>query len=88
MEEQITQILINHTTGCDDGFGGLNRGVMDDSIEDTSKDIVAHITEFIDWMNHGCETNDNGKWYVYGVDNEDERFKTSKELYNYWLIKE
>jgi hypothetical protein len=81
MEEQIINILVKHIIGCDDGFGGLNRGVMDDSIEDVAKEITIIMAQFIEWKDNNVgAANKNGK-YLYWEDHFD-----LNGLFNYWIL--
>jgi hypothetical protein len=96
MEEQIINILVKHIIGCDDGFGGLNRGVMDDSIEDVAKEIVSMATEFILWLslNAHIATSYSPMYYLYVGTGEERHIDFTKEhhideVYKEWLrIKE
>ena len=51
-----------------------------------AEDITSHIMEFIEWAKTQCRPALHcNKWYVYGSANDEEPFKTSEELYQYWL---
>ena len=91
MTREITKILIKHAVGLDDGYGGLNRGVMDDSFEDTAQDITSHVFDFILWLSLNAQiaTSYSPMYYLYTGVGEDRYIDFTKEhhiieVYNTW----
>ena len=84
MEEQIIKILENCKTGVDDGYGGLNEGVMDDNFQYTAQEITSHVMEFIDWLREWTEPRVNG-WAILNDDLGGYTIKPIGEAYQHWL---
>ena len=91
MEKQILKILESHKIGVDDGFGGLNEGVMDDSFDDIVKETTSHVFKFLEWFQtglHGFGRIEYSKELLYVNFTEGSEHKyTLKEIYEYWWTK-